>query len=63
MLIKATLSNARHPEYGEVTIPFPIKTSEYDHRVDFLSKLWYWLCSQEIGGEKYEKIRNNRTSL
>ena len=31
MLIKATLSNARHPEYGEVTIPFPIKTSEYDH--------------------------------
>ena len=32
MLIKATLSNARHPEYGEVTIPFPIKTSEYDHK-------------------------------
>ena len=35
MLIKATLSNARHPEYGEVTIPFPIKTSEYDRNQRF----------------------------
>lgn len=39
MLIKATLSNARHPEYGEVTIPFPIKTSEYDHTMEMLANL------------------------
>ena len=37
MLIKATLSNARHPEYGEVTIPFPIKTSEYDRIMEMLA--------------------------
>ena len=42
MLIKATLSNARHPEYGEVTIPFPIKTSEYDHI--FAEKLMNHCC-------------------
>ena len=39
MLIKATLSNARHPEYGEVTIPFPIKTSEYDRIMEMLANL------------------------
>ena len=39
MLIKATLSNARHPEYGEVTIPLPIKTSEYDHTMEMLANL------------------------
>lgn len=40
MLIKATLSNARHPEYGEVTIPFPIKTSEYDRMVVMTGGIW-----------------------
>lgn len=39
MLIKATLSNAMHPEYGEVTIPFPIKTSEYDRTMEMLANL------------------------
>ena len=39
MLIKATLSNARHPEYGEVTIPFPIKTNEYDRTMEMLANL------------------------
>lgn len=39
MLIKATLSNTRHPEYGEVTIPLPIKTSEYDRTVEMLANL------------------------
>ena len=24
-VIKAVLSNPRHPEYGQVTIPFPIQ--------------------------------------
>lgn len=39
MLIKATLSNAMHPEYGEVTIPLPIKTSEYDRTMGMLANL------------------------
>lgn len=39
MLIKATLSNTRHPEYGEVTIPLPIKTSEYDRTMEMLANL------------------------
>lgn len=39
MRIKATLSNTRHPEYGEVTIPLPIKTSEYDRTMEMLANL------------------------
>ena len=27
----------------------------YGFRVDFLCKLWYWLCSPKTGGEKHEK--------
>ncbi len=27
-MIKAVLSNPRHPEYGQVTIPFPIPNEE-----------------------------------
>lgn len=29
-VIQAVLSNARHPEYGQVTIPFPIPNQNYD---------------------------------
>ena len=51
MLIKATLSNARHPEYGEVTIPFPIKTSEYDHTIQTITVLEVlWSCFCVISG-------------
>ena len=30
MIIRAVLANARHPEYGVATIPFPIKREDYD---------------------------------
>lgn len=29
-VIQAVLSNAQHPEYGQVTIPFPIPNQNYD---------------------------------
>lgn len=28
-VIQAVLSNAQHPEYGQVTIPFPIPNQNY----------------------------------
>ena len=30
MQSRAVLSNAQHPEYGVVTIPFPIPAEQYD---------------------------------
>ncbi len=38
-VIKAVLSNAQHPEYGQVTIPFPVSDEEYDHTVEMLEPL------------------------
>lgn len=35
----AILKNDDHPEYGEVSIPLPIKDSEYGHCMDLLSSL------------------------
>ena len=35
-MIKAVLSNPRHPEYGQITIPFPIPNEEYDHSMELL---------------------------
>ena len=35
----AILKNDDHPEYGEVSIPLPIKASEYGHCMDLLSSL------------------------
>lgn len=29
-VIKAVLSNPQHPEYGQITIPFPIPSDQYD---------------------------------
>ena len=29
-VIQAVLSNAQHPEYGQVTIPFPIPNQNYE---------------------------------
>ena len=37
--MKATLTSCAHPEYGEVTIPFPITAEEYDHTMDLLRGL------------------------
>ena len=33
------LSNAQHPEYGVMTVPFPIPEDQYDRIVDMLQKL------------------------
>ena len=35
-MLKAVLSNPVHPEYGGVTIPFPISREEYDHTMELL---------------------------
>ena len=40
---QAILSNKQHPEYGEVTVPFPIPDAGYDHIIELLEAL-------EIGG-------------
>lgn len=28
-VLKAVLSSAQHPEYGQITIPFPVPDEEY----------------------------------
>ncbi len=38
-VIKAVLSNAQHPEYGQATIPFPIPNGEYDQTIETLEAL------------------------
>ena len=37
--IKAVLSNASHPEYGQVTIPFPIPDEQYDQTIEMLQTM------------------------
>ena len=39
MLIKATLYNRDHPEYGVATIPFPIPKEQYDHCIETVQAL------------------------
>ena len=39
MWIKATLRNARRPDYAVVTIPFPIPTDQYDRTIKMLEAL------------------------
>lgn len=34
--MKAVISNAKHPEYGHVTIPFPIPAEQYEKVLGFL---------------------------
>ena len=38
-ILHAVLSNAQHPEYGEVSMPLPIKATEYGHCMELLSSL------------------------
>ena len=38
-MIKAGIENPRHPEYGSVTITFPIPETEYDKTIRLLSEL------------------------
>ena len=37
--IKAVLSNAQHPEYGQTTIPFPIPNDQYDRTIEMLQAM------------------------
>ena len=37
--MKVTLTSRAHPEYGEVTIPFPIPDEDYDHTMELLRGL------------------------
>lgn len=39
MQFQVTLSNPVHPEYGVVTIPFPLPREEYDHSIEMLEVL------------------------
>ena len=39
MIFKAILSNKAKPGYGQVTIPFPIPDTEYDHTIDLLEPM------------------------
>ena len=39
MVLKAALKNGRHPEYGVVTILFPIRKEEYDSTIRMLKGL------------------------
>ena len=36
--MKATLTSCAHPEYGEVTIPFPIPEEDYDRTMELLEE-------------------------
>ena len=38
-VLRCVLSNAAHPEYGQVTIPFPIPEEEYGHCLELLEAL------------------------
>lgn len=38
-LIRAALSNSSHPEYGQVTVPFPIPDDQYDQTMERLASL------------------------
>ena len=39
MVLTAVLKNERHPEYGVVTLPFPIRKEEYDSTIRMLKGL------------------------
>ena len=38
-VIKAVLRNPSHPEYGQITIPFPIPLYEYDQTIEMLQAI------------------------
>ena len=38
-MIKAVLSNASHPEYGRVTLSFPIPNDQYDQTIETLQTM------------------------
>ena len=38
-MMQVILSNSKHPEYGQATIPFPLAQDQYDDCVELLEKL------------------------
>ena len=38
-VLRCVLSNAAHPEYGQVTIPFPIPVMEYECTLECLAAM------------------------
>lgn len=38
-VIKAALSNSHHPEYGQITVPFPIPGDQYDQTMERLGSV------------------------
>ena len=38
-VLRCVLSNAAHPEYGQVTIPFPIPVMEYERTLECLAAM------------------------
>ena len=38
-VLRCVLSNAAHPEYGQVTIPFPIPGMEYERTLELLAAM------------------------
>ena len=38
-VLKAVLSNPLHPEYGQVTVPFPIPSDQYDQTIETLQTM------------------------
>ena len=39
MILRAVIRNKDHPEYGEATIPFPVKTEDYDEIMGMMEQL------------------------
>ena len=39
MILQAKLGNPAHPEYGTVSIPFPIPRDQYAHCMELLAAL------------------------
>lgn len=39
MMFSAVIRNKDHPEYGEATIPFPVKTEDYDEMMSMMEQL------------------------
>lgn len=39
MILHAVIRNKDHPEYGEATIPFPVKTEDYDEIMGMMEQL------------------------
>ena len=58
MNLQATIKNGRHPEYGVVSIPFPIPKNEYDHVLEPVSYTHLDVYKRQIEGNAWEDWHN-----